>query len=150
MVLTRKLDIRMLNMQRQGEMGTFAPGIGQEATQIGQVYPLSGAGLVCAFLPLVWSPALARLGDRSAHALVGRILSRDSPRHRASTICHFSIVIGSHLLPAVGVAQGIQYKSKPPYDIMLGNFGDGAMSQGAVNEAVQLRRGEQGSDRVCL
>jgi TPP-dependent pyruvate/acetoin dehydrogenase alpha subunit len=41
MVLTRKLDLRMLNMQRQGEMGTFAPGLGQEATQIGQVFPLS-------------------------------------------------------------------------------------------------------------
>src|SRR5690606_20771938 len=40
MVLTRKLDIRMLNMQRQGEVGTFAPGFGQEATQIGQIYPL--------------------------------------------------------------------------------------------------------------
>ena len=41
MVLTRKLDQRMLAMQRQGKMGTFAPGLGQEATQIGQVYPLS-------------------------------------------------------------------------------------------------------------
>ena len=40
MVLTRKLDLRMLGMQRQGEMGTFAPSIGQEATQIGQIYPL--------------------------------------------------------------------------------------------------------------
>ena len=37
MVLTRTLDLRMLAMQRQGEMGTFAPGLGQEATQIGQV-----------------------------------------------------------------------------------------------------------------
>ena len=40
MVLTRTLDLRMLAMQRQGEMGTFAPGLGQEATQIGQVQPL--------------------------------------------------------------------------------------------------------------
>jgi len=40
MVLTRKLDLRMLAMQRQGEMGTFAPGLGQEATQIGQIQPL--------------------------------------------------------------------------------------------------------------
>jgi 2-oxoisovalerate dehydrogenase E1 component len=40
MVLTRRLDARMLAMQRQGEMGTFAPGLGQEATQIGQVQPL--------------------------------------------------------------------------------------------------------------
>ena len=40
MVLARALDERMITMQRQGEMGTFAPGRGQEATQIGQVFPL--------------------------------------------------------------------------------------------------------------
>ena len=30
MVVTRALDQRMLLMQRQGQMGTFAPGFGQE------------------------------------------------------------------------------------------------------------------------
>ena len=41
LVLTRAFDHRMLTMQRQGEMGTFAPNLGQEACQLGQVIPLS-------------------------------------------------------------------------------------------------------------
>ena len=35
MVLSRKLDVRMLTMQRQGEMGTFARGYGQEEKEGG-------------------------------------------------------------------------------------------------------------------
>jgi TPP-dependent pyruvate/acetoin dehydrogenase alpha subunit len=33
------------------------------------------------------------------------------------------------------VAQAIKLKQKPPYAVMLTNFGDGAISQGAANEA---------------
>lgn len=136
MVLTRKLDIRMLNMQRQGEMGTFAPGIGQEATQIGQIYPLEQrdwfAPSYRSFGAQVWRgwpiEQLLLLWDGFFEGFAPPPGVNDLP---------FSIVIGSHLLPAVGVAQGIQYKEKPggPYSVMLTNFGDGAMSQGAVNEA---------------
>ena len=134
MVLTRKLDIRMLNMQRQGEMGTFAPGIGQEATQIGQVYPLEKrdwfAPSYRSFGAQVWRgwpiEQLLLLWDGFFEGFAPPEGVNDLP---------FSIVIGSHVLPAVGVAQGIQYREKPPYSVMLTNFGDGAMSQGAVNEA---------------
>jgi pyruvate dehydrogenase E1 component alpha subunit len=134
MVLTRKLDIRMLNMQRQGEMGTFAPGLGQEATQIGQIYPLEKrdwfAPSYRSFGAQLWRgwpiDQLLLLWDGFFEGFAPPEGVNDLP---------FSIVIGSHLLPAVGVAQGIQYKEKPPYSIMLTNCGDGAMSQGAVNEA---------------
>jgi pyruvate dehydrogenase E1 component alpha subunit len=40
MLLSRAFDSRMLAMQRQGQMGTFAPNLGQEACMIGQVWPL--------------------------------------------------------------------------------------------------------------
>src|SRR6267142_2450379 len=40
MVLGRRLDERMLRLQRQGRIGTFAPIKGQEASQIGSVYTL--------------------------------------------------------------------------------------------------------------
>lgn len=134
MVLTRKLDIRMLNMQRQGEMGTFAPGMGQEATQIGQIYPLEKrdwfAPSYRSFGAQLWRgwpiERLLLLWDGFFEGFAPPEGVNDLP---------FSIVIGSHLLPAVGVAQGIQYKEKPPYSVMLTNFGDGASSQGAVNEA---------------
>src|SRR5262249_41108991 len=34
MLLTRAFDQRSISMQRQGRMGTFAPALGQEATQV--------------------------------------------------------------------------------------------------------------------
>src|SRR5512143_2762032 len=40
MVLGRRLDERMVRLQRQGRIGTFAPIKGQEASQIGSVFTL--------------------------------------------------------------------------------------------------------------
>jgi pyruvate dehydrogenase E1 component subunit alpha len=40
MVLGRRLDERMVRLQRQGRIGTFAPIKGQEAAQIGSVFTL--------------------------------------------------------------------------------------------------------------
>ena len=40
MLLGRRLDERMLKLQRQGRIGTFAPIKGQEASQIGSVFTL--------------------------------------------------------------------------------------------------------------
>lgn len=132
MVLTRKLDIRMLNMQRQGEMGTFAPGLGQEATQIGQIYPLQAkdwfAPSYRSFGAQLWRgwpiDQLLLLWDGFHVGFAPPEGVNDLP---------MSIVIGSHSLPAVGIAQAIQYRGDDA--VVLVNFGDGAMSQGAVNEA---------------
>src|SRR5215510_9147810 len=43
MVLGRRLDERMVRLQRQGRVGTFAPIKGQEASQIGSVFALRRA-----------------------------------------------------------------------------------------------------------
>src|SRR3989442_8670860 len=40
MLLGRRLDERMVRLQRQGRIGTFAPIKGQEASQIGSVATL--------------------------------------------------------------------------------------------------------------
>src|SRR5437762_11882883 len=40
MVLGRRLDERMVRLQRQGRIGTFAPIKGQEASQLGSVFAL--------------------------------------------------------------------------------------------------------------
>src|SRR2546425_13120949 len=39
-VLGRRLDERMVRLQRQGRIGTFAPIKGQEASQLGSVFTL--------------------------------------------------------------------------------------------------------------
>ncbi|HKB26737.1 MAG TPA: thiamine pyrophosphate-dependent enzyme, partial [Methylomirabilota bacterium] len=40
MVLGRRLDERMVRLQRQGRIGTFAPIKGQEASQLGSAFAL--------------------------------------------------------------------------------------------------------------
>src|SRR5207244_11010365 len=40
MVLARRFDERMVRLQRQGRIGTFAPIKGQDASQLGSVVPL--------------------------------------------------------------------------------------------------------------
>src|SRR3990172_13372365 len=40
MVLGRRLDERMVRLQRQGRIGTFAPIKGQEASQLGSTFTL--------------------------------------------------------------------------------------------------------------
>jgi pyruvate dehydrogenase E1 component alpha subunit len=132
MVLTRKFDVRMLTMQRQGKMGTFAPGFGQEATQIGQIYPLIAddwfAPSYRSFGAQIWRgwpmEQLLLLWDGYFEGFPPPPGVNDLP---------FSIVIGSHVLPAVGVAMGMKHRGKPT--VMMTNFGDGAMSQGVVAEA---------------
>src|SRR6266536_6530547 len=43
MVVGRRLDERMVRLQRQGRIGTFAPIKGQEASQIGSAFALRRA-----------------------------------------------------------------------------------------------------------
>jgi pyruvate dehydrogenase E1 component alpha subunit len=135
MVLTRKLDERMLTMQRQGEMGTFAPGFGQEATQIGQVYPLTQRDW--------FSPSYRSFGAQlwRGWTIEGLLLLWDGffegfEVPRGVNDLPFSIVVGSHVPLAVGVAMGIRYRGDDA--VVLTNFGDGALSQGPVNEALNF------------
>jgi pyruvate dehydrogenase E1 component alpha subunit len=135
MVRTRKLDIRMLNMQRQGEMGTFAPGIGQEATQIGQVYPL---------LEKDWySPSYRSFGAQLWRGwTVDGLLLLWAGFFEGFTVPEgvndlpFSIVIGSHVPLATGVGMGIKQRKSDA--VAMVNFGDGAISQGVVNESLNF------------
>ena len=132
MVLSRKLDTRMLTMQRQGEMGTFAPGFGQEATQIGQIHPLQAKDWFStsyrAFGAQLWRgwtiEGLMLLWDGFFAGFEIPDGVNDLP---------FSIVVGSHVPLAVGVAMGIRQRGDDA--VTLTNFGDGAISQGCVNEA---------------
>ncbi len=135
MVLTRKLDVRMLAMQRQGEMGTFAPGLGQEATQIGQIYPLKNRDW--------FSPSYRCFGAQlwRGWTIEGLLLlwygffeGFEVPE--GVNDLPFSIVVGSQVPVAVGV--GMAIKARGDDAVMLTNFGDGALSQGSVNEALNF------------
>ena len=140
MVLGRAFDARMLAMQRQGEMGTFAPNLGQEACMMGQVWPL---GKDDWFAP----------SYRSFGAQIWRGWSMDRlmtlwagyhggfPPPPGVKDLPFSIVIGSHVPPATGIAMAMR-RAKDPHCVVT-NFGDGAFSQGAVAEALNFAAVDQ-------
>lgn len=135
MVLTRKFDIRMLNMQRQGQMGTFAPGFGQEATQIGAIYPLTDDDW---FVPSYRSfgAQIWRGWEMERLLLLWDGFFEGFPPPPGLKDYPFSIVIGSHVPMAVGTAMSINYKEEP--GVVMTNFGDGAASEGAVAEALNF------------
>ncbi len=135
MVLTRAFDARMFAMQRQGQIGTFAPSLGQEACMIGQVWPLGQDDW--------FSPSYRSLGSQIWRGWpMDRLMMLWAGYHdgfpppEGVNDLPFSIVIGSHVLPAAGIAMGMR-RANDQHCVVV-NFGDGAFSQGAVAEALNF------------
>src|SRR3989449_7990016 len=132
MVLGRRLDERMLKLQRQGRIGTFAPIKGQEASQIGSVFTLKPTDwLVPSFretASMLWRGwPIEKLLSLYAGRLEGSapgLEQRDLP---------VTIPVATQLPHAVGIAYGIQYRSEDA--VVMTYFGDGATSEGDFHEA---------------
>jgi pyruvate dehydrogenase E1 component alpha subunit len=133
MVLTRRVDTEGVALQRQGQLGLWAPCRGQEAVQVGTATALDAGdfvfpsyrehgvllvrGAVPADFVLTWR------GEE--HAAYDPARLRAAPQQ---------IIIGAQALHATGYAMGIQRDRSS--DVAVAYFGDGATSQGDVNEAM--------------
>lgn len=140
MVLARRFDNESTALQRKGELGLWPPALGQEAAQVGSVNATRRPDHV---FPSYREHAVAlHLGIDPVEMLS---TFRGTAMVRWNTVelgLHmYSFVIGTQTLHAVGYAMGLQR------DGLVGNpdaatngatmvyFGDGATSQGDVNEA---------------
>jgi 2-oxoisovalerate dehydrogenase E1 component alpha subunit len=132
MVLTRRIDTEAMALQRQGELGLWAPLLGQEAAQIGTAHALAPEDFVfpsyrehgIAFCRGVTVTDLLKLWRGTEHGG----WNADEVR-----MAGYAIVIGTQTLQAVGYAMGVQRDDAA--EAVLACFGDGATSQGDVNEA---------------
>jgi pyruvate dehydrogenase E1 component alpha subunit len=132
MTLTRRIDIEAVALQRQGELGLWAPLLGQEAAQVGTAHGLEPQDYVfpsyrehgIAFCRGVAIADLLKMWRGTVH---GGWDARDVRMHG------YTIVIGTQVLQAVGYAMGVQRDGAS--EAVLTCFGDGATSQGDVNEA---------------
>jgi 2-oxoisovalerate dehydrogenase E1 component alpha subunit len=137
LVLVRRMDLEATALQRQGELALWASLLGQEAAQIGSgralqpqdmafpTYREHGVGYARGLDP-VRMLSLFRGVDQG---------SWDPAEHGFHL---YTIVIGAHCLHATGYAMGIQKDGKQGADdgeAVIAYFGDGATSQGDVNEA---------------
>jgi pyruvate dehydrogenase E1 component alpha subunit len=133
MVLARRFDEEALALQRQGELGLWLMALGQEAAQVGSMRALRPGDYV---FPSYREQAAARCrGITPAELLVqwrgGKHSGWDPARYNFHI---YSLVLGTQTLHATGYAVGARLDGSD--DVVLTYFGDGASSQGDVNEAL--------------
>ncbi|MEN3303940.1 MAG: 2-oxoisovalerate dehydrogenase component alpha subunit [Micromonosporaceae bacterium] len=150
LVVVRRLDAEATALQRQGELGIWASLLGQEAAQVGSgralrpqdmafpTYREHGV-LYCRGIDPIMPLSLFRGVDQGAWDSV------------ATKFNMYTIVIGAQTLHATGYAMGIaldgriggngaagdhrEGNAERADEAVIAYFGDGASSQGDVNEA---------------
>ncbi len=140
LVTVRRLDTEATALQRQGELGIWASLLGQEAAQVGSgramreqdmafpTYREHGV-LYCRGIDPIMPLSLFRGVDQGGWDPV------------ANKFGMYTIVIGAQTLHATGYAMGITLDGNVDAggagsdEAVIAYFGDGASSQGDVNEA---------------
>jgi pyruvate dehydrogenase E1 component alpha subunit len=134
MKLTRHFDERAVSLQRQGRVGTYAPAIGQEASQVGSTHALCGDDWIV-------------YQYREHGAVVARGLTPDylvywmGHEHGNASlvdrhIAPLNITIADQIPHAVGMAWGAKLKGDDT--VVVCHFGDGATSEGDFHEAANF------------
>jgi pyruvate dehydrogenase E1 component alpha subunit len=135
MVLARKFDERLLNLQRQGRIGTFAPIKGQEAAQLGTIAHLRPSDWM---VPAFRETAAELWRGRSLESIIiynnGFGEGVDIPEDRNDL--PISVPVGSQIIHAVGLGWAAKYRKKD--DVAMTFFGDGATSQGDFHEGLNF------------
>ncbi|WP_433435288.1 pyruvate dehydrogenase (acetyl-transferring) E1 component subunit alpha [Nonomuraea sp. CA-141351] len=132
LVLVRRIDLEAVALQRQGELGIWASLLGQEAAQIGSGRALTDSDMA---FPTYREHGVAWCRDVDPVKLLGlfRGVNHGGWDPQEHNFHLYTIVIGSQTLHAVGYAMGIQRDDANAATIVY--FGDGATSQGDVNES---------------
>jgi pyruvate dehydrogenase E1 component alpha subunit len=135
MLLGRRLDERMLRLQRQGRIGTFAPIKGQEASQLGAAFTLRTSDwMVPSFretAAMLWRgwPIEKLLLFFSGYLEGGQ----PAPGQNDLPV---TIPVATQLPHAVGLAYAAQYRGDDA--VVMAFCGDGATSEGDFHEALNF------------
>lgn len=137
MALTRALDTKAVNLQRQGKMGTYPSSKGQEAVGVGIGHAMRKDDVFCPFYRdqgtfLVRGVKMSEIlsawgGDERGNQYKNPDIQEDFP------IC---IPIAGQYLHAAGVAYALKYRRQPRVVVATG--GDGSTSKGDFYEALNL------------
>jgi pyruvate dehydrogenase E1 component alpha subunit len=144
LVTVRRLDAEATALQRQGELGIWASLLGQEAAQVG-----SGRALRTQDMAFPTYREHGVLYCRGIDPIMPLGLFRGVDQGGWDPIAHkfntYTIVIGAQTLHATGYAMGVALDGKVgrngsaeadnTNEAVIAYFGDGATSQGDVNEA---------------
>ena len=133
LALVRRWDVEATALQRQGELGIWASLLGQEAAQIGAGRALGADDMAFPTYRehgVAWARGVDPLDVISLFR--GNDLGGWDPVDTGFNL--YTVVIGAQCLHATGYAMGIQRDTADAAAIAF--LGDGATSQGEVNEAM--------------
>ncbi|WP_132058708.1 pyruvate dehydrogenase (acetyl-transferring) E1 component subunit alpha [Halorussus amylolyticus] len=133
MKLSRRADERAVALQRRGELGTYAPGIGQEAAQVGSALALGESEWM---VPSFRESAAYLARGTPVHRLLWYALGMEEGAEVAGSNFPPSIPVGSQSLHAAGLGWAQEMAESDEATICY--FGDGATSEGDVYEAMNV------------
>jgi len=141
LVLVRRIDLEATALQRQGELGLWASLLGQEAAQVGSGRAMRPQDYA---FPTYREHGVAWCKGVDPLSLLGlfRGASNGGWDPADKNFMLYTIVIGSQTLHATGYAMGVAMDGRigsgeatAKDTAVMAYFGDGASSQGDVNEA---------------
>ncbi len=142
LVLVRRIDVEATALQRQGELGIWAALLGQEAAQVGSGRAMREKDFA---FPTYREHGVAWCRGVDPLKLLGLFRGASNggwdPQEKRFNL--YTIVIGSQTLHATGYAMGVAKDGavggnpdgSDGSEAVIAYFGDGASSQGDVNEA---------------
>ena len=135
MLLAKRADEKMLKLQRQGRLGTYASCRGQEAAQIGSAFVLEDDDwLVPAFRELAaWVTRGLELSDLIVYWQGDERGMQIPEEHNDFTV---SIPVGSQVPHAAGIGWGSKLNGDGAATLCY--FGDGATSEGDFHEGMNF------------
>jgi 2-oxoisovalerate dehydrogenase E1 component alpha subunit len=133
LVVVRRIDVEATALQRQGQLGLWPPLLGQEAAQVGSARALRPDDFVFASYREN-AVAYCRGVELPQLVEVWRGTAQSGWNPYDVNMATPQIVIGAQTLHAVGYAVGCRYDGVDTATVTY--FGDGATTQGDVNEAL--------------
>jgi pyruvate dehydrogenase E1 component alpha subunit len=135
MLLGRRFDERLLQLQRQGRIGTFPPISGQEAAQVGAVAAIRPADWL---VPSFRETAAELWRGRSLENIIiaNNGLNEGGIMPDTSKDFPISIPVASQIPHAVGLAWAAKYRKTD--EVVMVFFGDGATSEGDFHEGINF------------
>ncbi len=135
MLLGRRFDERLLSLQRQGRIGTFAPITGQEASQLGAVAPLMLGDIMAPSFRE--TAAQVYRGIPMESVILGFGGYNEAAFHvKEGNDLPVAIPVASQVLHAVGIAWAMKYRKT--HNVVMTFFGDGGTSEGDFHEGMNF------------
>lgn len=133
MAIIRRIDVEATALQRQGELALWPPLLGQEAAQIGSGRALAPGDFV---FPSYRDTGVAwcRGAEYADLVKVWRGTAPSSWDPYRLNMAPMQIIIGAQTLHAAGYAMATKFDGAESATVTY--FGDGATSQGDMNEAM--------------